>query len=207
MWWCWALICWHRWRRVVILGHPFVICWGGRGGEGREERGGRGGEGREERGGRGEEGREERGARGGEQVKEGGGCGGVVPWSLFARAVLGPRPFVIRRVRFAFVGCSWLCGWSSLAAGVFASCHVVLWSSCVMGGASGCDGLSSSLVVVVGCCVGVFSAHRVCWLCCGSRLLLGCGCAVSLLLGCSCCAVLFLLGCGCHVSLSCVSAR
>ena len=35
--------------------------------------------------------------------------------------VRGPRPFVVRRVRFAFVGRSWLRGWSSLAAGVFAS--------------------------------------------------------------------------------------
>ena len=35
--------------------------------------------------------------------------------------VLGPRPFIVHRVHFAFVGCSWPCGWSSLAAGVFAS--------------------------------------------------------------------------------------
>ena len=35
--------------------------------------------------------------------------------------VLGPRPFVVRRVRFASVGRSWPHGWSSLAAGVFMS--------------------------------------------------------------------------------------
>ena len=35
--------------------------------------------------------------------------------------VLGPRPFVVCHVRFAFVGRSWPRGWSSLAAGVFVS--------------------------------------------------------------------------------------
>ena len=82
--------------------------------------------------------------------------------------VLGPCPFVVHRVRFAFVGRSWPCGWSSLVAGVLAS------SSRVVGGASGRGGLSSSLVVVVGCCVGFLSARRVCWSCCGSTLLSGC---------------------------------
>ena len=69
-------------------------------------------------------------------------------------------------------------------------------------GAGGCCGPSLSLVVVMGCCVGVLSAHHVCWSCCGSTLLLGCGCAVLLLSGCGHCAMLLLLGGGCHVSLS-----
>ena len=67
--------------------------------------------------------------------------------------VLGPRPFVVRRVRFAFVGCLWPCGWSSLAAGVFASplssAHRVM----------SYRGLDVSWVVLV----GVVGRRRPCW--------------------------------------------
>ena len=41
VWWCWALISWHRWCHVVILGWPLVLCcslgsegWGGKRGGG-----------------------------------------------------------------------------------------------------------------------------------------------------------------------------
>ena len=141
-------------------------------------------------------------------------CAGSL--SLFVHAGVGPSSI-------HHPSCSFCIRWSCVAMWlvvfggrclcvtfvlVCASCHVVLSSSHVVGGASGCGGPSSSLVVVMGCCVGVLSACCVCWLCCGSSLLLGCGCAVSLLSGCSCCAMLLLLlGHGCHVSLSCVSAR
>ena len=159
------------------------------------------------------------GARGGERVEEGAWwCSSLVairtrvlgcchhscvlgPHRCLRMLVLGPGLFVVRCVRFVFVGRSWLCGWSSLVAGVLAS------SSHVMGGAGGRGGPSSSLVVVVGCCVGVLSARHVCWSCCGSTWLLGCSCAVLLLSGCSHFAMLLLLGCGCHVPLSCESAR
>ena len=102
------------------------------------------------------------------------------------------------------------------------SCHIIVFTCCgwcwavvaICGGgvggplwpfmgAGGRGGPSLSLVVVMGCCVGVLSAHHVCWLCCGSMLLLGRGCAVSLLSGCGRCAMLLLSGHGCHVSLSC----
>ena len=153
------------------------------------------------------------------------------PHCCLCMLVLGPHPFVVCHVHFAFIGHWWPCGWSSLVAGVFTlplsssgccvmsyHCLHMLWvvlgcCCCLWGGvggplwpfmgAGGHGGPSLSLVVVMGCCVGVLSAHHVCWLCCGSMLLLGRGCAVSLLSGCGHCAMLLLAGCGCHVSLSC----
>ena len=60
--------------------------------------------------------------------------------------VLGPHPFIVCHVHFAFIGHWWPCGWSSLVAGVF----TLPLSS------SGCCVMSyhclHMLWVVLGCC-------------------------------------------------------
>ena len=163
-------------------------------------------------------------------MEEGGGCGGAVPWLPVAHACWGIVAVhtcwvliavracwcwaLVRSLSVVFVLCSLVihgrvAGRLWLQVSLcrccphlhIVSCRIVVFTCCGHGGPL------SSLVVVMGCCVGVLSARHVCWSCCGSRLLLGRGCAVSLLSGCSHCAMLFLSGRSCHVSLSCVSAR
>ena len=90
-----------------------------------------------------------------------------------------------------------LCGgcWRAVVANY--GCWWAWWAIVVLGG--GCE----LLLVLVGCCGGssllIVCPGHVVVPCCSQVVVVLCYCAVSLLLGCSHCAMLFLSGCGCPV--------